>query len=70
MVDGNKRAGFAVLTVGLALNGMRLEISPRAAAQAIVDFAGGKLSSEAFRALIRDHVTADRSAKRSPWPSP
>ncbi|MCR9098274.1 MAG: type II toxin-antitoxin system death-on-curing family toxin, partial [bacterium] len=24
MVDGNKRAGFAVITVGLALNGMRL----------------------------------------------
>jgi death-on-curing protein len=66
MVDGNKRAGFAAITVGLALNGMRLEMSPRAAAQAIVDLAGGKLSSEAFQALIRDHVTADRSAKRSP----
>lgn len=56
MVDGNKRAGFAVITVGLALNGMRLEMSPRAAAQAIVDFAGGRIGSGAFRALIRDHV--------------
>jgi len=66
MVDGNKRAGFAVLTVGLALNGLSLEMSPRDAAQAVVDFAGGKLSSDAFRDLIRDHVTAERSANRSP----
>jgi death-on-curing protein len=66
MVDGNKRAGFAVLTVGLTLNGLSLEMSPRDAAQAVVDFAGGKLSSDAFRDLIRGHVTAERSANRSP----
>lgn len=66
MVDGNKRAGFAVITVGLALNGLSLEMSPRDAAQAVVDFAGGKLGSDAFRDLIRDHVTVERSANRSP----
>lgn len=66
MLDGNKRAGFAVITVGLALNGLRLEMSPRAAARAIVDFADGTLSSEAFRALIRGHVTGEGSPNRSP----
>lgn len=66
MVDGNKRAGFAVITVGLALNGMSLEMSPRDAAQAVVDFAGGKLSSDAFRELIRDHVGAQPSDEAIP----
>jgi len=68
MVDGNKRAGFAVITVGLALNGLRLEMSPRAAAQAIVDFAGGQIGSEAFRALIRDHVVAQPTVEGAPSP--
>lgn len=68
MVDGNKRAGFAVITVGLALNGLRLEMEPRAAAQAIVNFAGGQMSSEAFRALIRDHVMAKPAAEGTPSP--
>jgi death-on-curing protein len=68
MVDGNKRAGFAVITVGLALNGLRLEMSPLAAAQAIVDFAGGQMSSETFRALIRDHVVKVAAADTVPDP--
>lgn len=68
MVDGNKRAGFAVITVGLALNGLRLEMEPRAAAQAIVDFAGGRISSDTFRSLIRDHVTTRPAAAASPSP--
>lgn len=68
MVDGNKRAGFAVITVGLSLNRLRLEIEPRAAAQAIVDFASGQMSSEAFRALIRDHIWAGTSLGTEPTP--
>ena len=68
MVDGNKRAGFAVITVGLALNRLRLEMEPRAAAQAIVDFAGGQMGSDAFRVLIRDHVVAQPSAEGAPSP--
>jgi death on curing protein len=68
MVDGNKRAGFAVITVGLALNGLRLEMEPRAAAQAIVDFAGGQLESDAFRSLIREHVVEVAAADTVPAP--
>jgi death on curing protein len=68
MVDGNKRAGFAVITVGLTLNGLRLEMEPRAAAQAIVDFAGGQLGSDAFRDLIREHVVEVAAADTVPAP--
>jgi death-on-curing protein len=68
MVDGNKRAGFAVITVGLALNGLCLEMNPREAARTIVDFAAGSLSSEEFRDRIRAHVGARPSSVTAPTP--
>jgi death-on-curing protein len=68
MVDGNKRAGFAVITVGLSLNGLCLEMDQREAARTIVDFAAGTLSSEEFRDRIRSHVGARPLCVTAPSP--
>ena len=47
-VDGNKRVAFAALVVTLELNGLALDVSETAAAQVVLDVAGGALTEEAF----------------------
>jgi len=58
-IDGNKRAGFSVIASTLPVNGFLFEMSPRDAAQMIVDFAAGKISSDDFRDTVRANVRPD-----------
>ena len=58
-IDGNKRTGFAVITSTLYANGIRFDMEPTAAAQLVVDFAAGRVTSDAFRATIREHSSPD-----------
>ena len=55
-VDGNKRAGHAVMETFLALNGYEIEASVDEQEQVILQVASGEIGREAFTEWLRTHV--------------
>lgn len=52
-IDGNKRTGFVVGVLFLELNGYRFTASEEAAAQAVLELAGGTIDEAGFAAFLR-----------------
>jgi death on curing protein len=52
-VDGNKRTGFVVGVLFLELNGYRFTASEEAAAQAVLELAGGRIDEKGFCEFVR-----------------
>ncbi len=55
-VDGNKRIGHAAMETFLILNRYEIEANTAEQEQIILDLASGKLTREAFRNWLKDHV--------------
>jgi death-on-curing protein len=60
-VDGNKRTGFVVGILFLELNGYRFTASEEAAAQAILELAGGTMDEKAFCEFVRANSKRTRT---------
>jgi death-on-curing protein len=52
-VDGNKRTGFVIGVLFLELNGYRFAASEEAAAQAVIELAGGTMDEKSFSEFLR-----------------
>ncbi|WP_317618870.1 type II toxin-antitoxin system death-on-curing family toxin [Laspinema olomoucense] len=52
-VDGNKRTAFAVMDTFLRINRYRLDLSPDATYQMVLDVVGDKMSKEALSRRLR-----------------
>ncbi len=57
-VDGNKRAGHAVMELFLILNGQEINASSDEQYDIILKVASGELTRDAFAAWLADHVQA------------
>lgn len=58
-IDGNKRAGFAVLGMTLALNGLYLDALESDATKMIEGTASGRVSEDELLAWVEAHATAE-----------
>jgi death-on-curing protein len=64
-VDGYKRTGFVLGLLFLELNGYRFTASEEAAAQAVLELAGGTLDEAGYGAFLRANVE-----RRTGWRTP
>ncbi|MCT7966440.1 type II toxin-antitoxin system death-on-curing family toxin [Laspinema sp. D1] len=55
-VDGNKRTAFAVMDTFLRINGYRLDLSPDATYQMVLDVVEDKMSKEALGEFLGKHI--------------
>ena len=58
-VDGNKRTGFVIGILFLELNGYRFSASEEAAAQAVVELAGGAFDEAHYTSFLRANTRAE-----------
>lgn len=58
-VDGNKRTGFVVGILFLELNGYRFTATEEAAAQAVLELAGGTLDETGYTSFLRANSQAE-----------
>lgn len=63
-VEGNKRTGFVLGSLCLALNGLRFTATEEAATRAVLDLAVGSLDDEGYAAFLRENLVRPDSMPR------
>ncbi len=56
-VDGNKRIGFTIAALFLAMNGLDLDVSEPEVVDVVTRLASGRMTEAAFAQWVRAHMT-------------